>query len=425
MNIIEVAENCNVKPERLGTNGKEFFSACPMCGGEDRFRMWPDKGEHGTWWCRGCLKKGDAVQLLMDAKGLSFKEAAGVVGKKLQKRTLARSPKAPKTPGSGWTPREVDTPVEIWRVGAKTFMEASAEALLKNREQLAWLAARGIKEDTARRFNLGWNAEDIYREKKAWGLKADGKKLWLPKGLVIPYPPDAPRRIRIRRQEGEPRYVITAGSDMSPMTITPSIPNMKKSAWLIVESELDAVLHAQDAGDVIGVAALGSAQAKPDKVLYGALKDADVILVALDSDENAAGAKASVWWLKSFPQAERWPVPEEKDPSDYRKAGGDIRAWVLAGLPFGLRPRPKAVEPATPPPINDPWVAVDSDVLGEVVIVLRTALALASAIKDNPGLVVYTPKEIAEIKKLAGQNDRLRQIHLAKKILTGWVMSAT
>jgi hypothetical protein len=58
-------------------------------------------------------------------------------------------------------------------------------------------------------------------------------------------------------------------------------------------------------------------------------------MVALDVDQ--AGAQAWQWWKTTFPDCERWPVPKGKDPGEAFEAGVDIREWVVAGLPEGLR----------------------------------------------------------------------------------------
>lgn len=348
MSVLDIAISCGVAPKRVSSvKGGEYASACPMCGGNDRFRVWPIQGEHGAWWCRGCGKGGDALQLLREAKGMSFKEACDYLGKQAPRRTMTRgkTPREPKAQGPDFIPREITDPTELWRSRAEAFTEWAHKVLIKHTAQLAWLAGRGITIATVERFRLGWNPEDLWREKSAWGVEDNGKKLWLPEGLVIPWTVDGRiHRLRIRRPapDAEPRYYVVPGSGMAPMMIRPdSLSGRGRAAWLIVESELDAILVSQDAGEIIGAASLGNSTAKPDGELYEALKGAACILNALDND--AAGAKAWKWWQTHFVQAERWPVPQGKDPGDYRKGGGDIRAWVLAGLPLGLRPAP-AVE---------------------------------------------------------------------------------
>lgn len=56
---------------------KGKHTACPLCGGKDRFRF-DDKGGTGTWICSHC-GAGDGFHLLQSAKGWSFCEAAKYV----------------------------------------------------------------------------------------------------------------------------------------------------------------------------------------------------------------------------------------------------------------------------------------------------------------------------------------------------------
>ena len=49
-------------------------TACPVCGGKDRFRF-DDKDGRGTYFCSHC-GAGDGVALVMGLKGMSFKQAA-------------------------------------------------------------------------------------------------------------------------------------------------------------------------------------------------------------------------------------------------------------------------------------------------------------------------------------------------------------
>ncbi len=55
----------------------EYSTACPWCGGKDRFLVWIDSN---TYWCRQCERKGDAIQFLRDKQGLSYQDAARLTG---------------------------------------------------------------------------------------------------------------------------------------------------------------------------------------------------------------------------------------------------------------------------------------------------------------------------------------------------------
>lgn len=57
-------------------DGGEYHSACPKCGGEDRFMFWP---EAGNFYCRQCGWRGDGITILREIDGLSFHEAQRLV----------------------------------------------------------------------------------------------------------------------------------------------------------------------------------------------------------------------------------------------------------------------------------------------------------------------------------------------------------
>ncbi|MDY6974383.1 MAG: toprim domain-containing protein, partial [Thermodesulfobacteriota bacterium] len=279
---------------------------------------------------------------LRDFEGLSFREACNRLNRPLPTSRNLRYPTLPK-PGQ-WTPNRYDSPSDQWREHAGKFVTWAYEHLMESAPLIERLAKRGINERSIAHFGLGWNpgqnGRDLYRARKAWGLPCEEnsngkpKALWLPRGMVIPFFDGAGlQRIRIRRA-GEldfgPRYYFVPGSSSRTMLINPD-----RSAFVVVESELDAVLISQVAGDLLGAVALGSVSTKPDDVAERILRNSVEILVSLDFDE--AGAKYWAWWKQQFPDCERWPVPEGKDPGEAYQAGVDLRAWVKAGLPPGLR----------------------------------------------------------------------------------------
>jgi hypothetical protein len=237
-------------------------------------------------------------------------------------------------------PASHDDPNEIWHKKAEEFVAQAHEHLMNDTEVLAWLhEKRGISAEGARRFKLGLNSDGKYfRPRESWGLptlknqNGKPKKLWLPRGLVIPYiVDDRVQRIRIRRpksdlkEPADPPYYFVPGSSPAIMLIG---KNMK--AYMVVESELDGILIAQAAGDLVGVMAMGTATSKPDEQCAVHLSKAEDILVSLDSD--TAGNNGSDWWLDAYCQAVRWHMRCGKDPGEMFKKV-DVRQWVLAGLP--------------------------------------------------------------------------------------------
>ncbi|MFH0995773.1 MAG: CHC2 zinc finger domain-containing protein [Pseudomonadota bacterium] len=419
MNVLDLAMAFGLQPfKKSSTKGGQFSSSCPFCGGiahpngerSDRFQIWPDQNSgNGSYWCSRCGAHGDRIQFVMDTQHLGFKAACRVTGDDAIAAEFKSDSDAPYTPRipvqqkqDCYVPQAKPMPpalssIDLWREKSlKLVMWAAGNLPGSQGEQL--LIKKGISMETARAHGLGWIPEDIYRTRESWGLttvvKEDTgkpKRLWIPSGLVIPHflpkkadqlhfpghslpDPDGSgselgaklgyvQRLRIRRPEGELRYYIIPGSGMANMIL--SGPTR---CVTIVESELDAILLSQMAGDITTVISMGSSHAKPDESANHVLQAAPCILIALDSD--SAGKSSFLWWKNAFPKAVRWPVTVGKDPSDAHSKGMDLRSWVVAGWPAGWRITQATQRPA-------PKTARMSD--GEFVLKNKNAAPVDSA----------------------------------------------
>lgn len=353
---------------------REWHGPCPFCGTSqsnpalsDRF--WVNE-EKGRYYCRQCTPQGgSAVNFVMRMEGKSCPEAHESLGLRCTSTTCPGREKCPlgdgKAPGvqaprplappkeaksPEFVPSEVTDPQELWRERAGKLIAEAHAALLANAEQMAFLAARGLPLEAVERYRLGWIAGTIFRPREAWGLAEKintetkkPKKLWIPRGILIPtIIEDVPHRLRIRRpaedlRERDGKYIEVEGSGNDRVILNP-----QAKAVVVIESDLDALLVDWHAGDLVGAMPTVSASAKPKTSTWPLLQAALCILVASDfelvwSDEKqrwvSAGGSAAKWWQQQFPRAKRWPVPEGKDPGEYFQAGGDVRAWVMAGLP--------------------------------------------------------------------------------------------
>lgn len=340
--ILDLIREKGIEPKRVSNHkGGEYHSPCPGCGGDDRFHVWQEQNNgEGSYWCRQCEKTGDAIQFLRDFDGLSFKEACERLGKPLSQSPRYQTPKIPKRhiPTDQAPLTQNIKPPDLWIDKATAFVSWAHDKLLPNSARMKYLRDRGIKRATIIKWQLGWNpgknGKDLWRPRESWGLSTElkngrKKRLWLPRGLIIPLKVDDQiHRIRIRTLSGKPPYYILPGSAMNTMTIRPN-----HRAYVVVESELDAILLDQEIGDIAGIVALGSVSKRPDIDTYRVLQQAAIILVALDFD--IYGAKEYQWWKNHFPQSERWPVPRGKDPGEAFQAGVDLAEWVRLGLPPG------------------------------------------------------------------------------------------
>lgn len=324
-------------PLKRKPSNSEFEGSCPWCGGKDRFNIVIDKrGER--YFCRVCGRKGDAIQYLRDYRKMSFLEACKYLKIKPSANRALQHGLGKKKTIEVWTPKESIPPSKQWQEQAAEYIDTFQFHLwayqgIKARE---FLHSCGLNDSTMKTAGLGVNTIDRFINYEDWGFHAERnqkgnlKKVWMPPGITFSL---EDQRIRIRRFEGEPRYVNVSGSNMKPMVISED----KFSVVIIVESDIDAWLIWQEAGDLVGVVALGSAVMRSDKTTHDLLMRAKIILLSLDADE--AGARESQeWWKVHYPKAKRWPVPIGKDPSEAWKQGLNIREWIEAGIDYAQIP---------------------------------------------------------------------------------------
>lgn len=347
--------------------GGEWAAPCPACGGTDRCMIKPaDHEGRGGYWCRQCGAYGDAIQFLRDYEGMSYVEAYRHLGVEAARVTASSLPRPPRQVAAqdSFVPTASVPPAELWTQKATAFAALAHQHLLANPKELSWLAARGLPLEAVQRYRLGWNPGEkgrscLIRPRASWGLppvegKPDKsgkptlkKTFWIPRGLVIPHSagdaPDSPvARLRIRRPEAdrrefreETKYYVIPGSNMDAMIL-----GRDARAFVVVESELDALMLHHQAGDLAGAVSVMTASVrKIEAGVLETLRDALAILVALDAEgKDGAGAKGCARWMASFARAKRWPVPVGKDPGEAFEKGANLRAWILAGLPAVLRP---------------------------------------------------------------------------------------
>ncbi len=336
------SDNGVLLKKAASTHGGEFAGPCPFCGGCDRLRVWPQKGERGRWWCRQCQKAGDDISLLRDLKKMGYLEACRVLGIDAKPPKDRDEKKArPTAPASAPELATYKDPPEEWKGQAANLLKRSIDTLWSEPGKLCreWLLnERGLKLDTVDEARLGLLPEDFYFPREAWGLQPEvndetgrKKKVWIPAGLVIPCAADGEVcRLRIRRfSPGDGgRYIVVTGSGSHPIAL-----GLTRNVIAIVESELDGLLLWQETGELTGVIALGSARMRPDASLDARLKQAGAILCCLDYDD--AGARGSwEFWARRYGNFKRWPCPVGKDPGEAFLKGADLKAWIRAGLPW-------------------------------------------------------------------------------------------
>lgn len=380
--LLELLQSHGFSAQRVGSkHGGEYHCECPKCGGKKhRLRVWPGQpnGRHGVpgfYSCRLCKFKGDMVQWFVDMEGMEYGaafRAAGVSGELFQSKQ-ARSPRSqPLKHKNVWEPKEYKQPSTAWRRQAAELVRTAHENLLNTPEQLAYLVGRGVSLEGVHKYKLGYlpgegRLKCYFKSRQAWGLpqmlndKRQAKPLWIPRGIVIPLFNHEGHvvRIRIRRHNEDltrsydNKYHVLPSSCMAPL-----VSRWDAKAYVLQETDFDAIAVDMAAGDVVGAVALGTLSIKPDVHLWPLLQRAKCVLNGLDFDRlntsteegrriAALHAEAKQWWQHSLAQCKRHPVPRGKDAGEFVECfEGDLRLWVLAGLPPTFLRKGERVAPA-------------------------------------------------------------------------------
>jgi hypothetical protein len=217
------------------------------------------------------------------------------------------------------------------------------------------MAAWGLTRETVRRWKLGWNLADDFRPVTGWGLphamggKGKEAKVWLPPGLVVPFFRQGRlQSIKVRRTKDsmaagpehlrDTPYWEVRGSQTRFFAFTDD-ESSTPDVVVVVETERDGALIWQETrGLALNVWGMGSGGAgkRPDIWAHYMLSRAQLVLVALDTDE--AGMINWPWWERQYPHSLRLIVPKR-----YGKDAGDLPGklpvadWIRAGLPSHVR----------------------------------------------------------------------------------------
>lgn len=372
------------------SGGKELRGPCPDpgCGGTDRFGVFPRQNDgKGSYYCgrgslggNGCGKGGDVIQYLRDFRGMSYKDACGLLGiepkggggshyRYFSPKPRKRNNQQAFQPETKSHPEEVVDPAK-WREHGTKFVEACHQALLQRPQSIAYLMARGITMEAIHKYRLGFHHGETrgnktyqpsFRPWPSWGLadeknsKGKVRKLILPAGLVIPdMNGDTLRCITIRLikldpQQPSKKYHYVKGSIRGTWLSNPGA-----RAFVVQEGMFDCIAVDAAAGDLVGTIGLGTTGTKPDTRAATALKNSVCILGSLDFEKSwnkqkqqyeSPGGVAGIWWSKNYPQYQRWPVPAGKDAGEAFGEGINLRDWILAGLPDSLLPGETKVDP--------------------------------------------------------------------------------
>ena len=293
------------------TNGGEWKTACPVCGGKDRFTVWPNHPNGARAWCRQCDRSFDAIDLYKYLHNMDTK----TVIQELQNDT-AFSVDVNSGAQRSLSNEKID--LDAWNTIA---MESCVEwhnALYNpdNAKALQWLHDRGLNEESITANNIGFNDHDHYMDGAAWGMN-DKKKVFLPKGITIP---NAGHYVNIRRPvsaKAKDKYWKIAGSRGFLYVAGLSYD---QAIGFLFESELDAILISQCSYSAAYFSLPAGQHLKPE---YGHYLDRiENLIICMDNDEE--GKKAAKKHLEIKNTIEGDYIPGCKDLGElFQKSGMD------------------------------------------------------------------------------------------------------
>jgi hypothetical protein len=291
--------------------------------------------------CPSDASGGDVIAFYMAWKDVDFKTAL----RELSERTGS----GPAAPVPVSPPKVWEQPPQ-WRVRAEEFV-AYAQKNLNDSVTAYLLEERGLSEESIRAFRLGYNPQDIFDDPSRWGL--DGKKVWLPRGVVIPgLWKDEAHYIKIRRPlENDPlgRYIPKWNSkDVAPdmkfggprggKSILFRIDwNTHLPVLILTEGEWDTMILWDHALDLCDAGTIGGAQSKFDLLDLAQFTRYQKIFVVHDDDKAGDKGREYINSLKAISPRIESIRPPAHDLTNFWKSGGNLRRWVAGYVAQALK----------------------------------------------------------------------------------------
>lgn len=340
------------KTVKLQKAGREFRACCPFHNEKTpSFYVNDDKG---FYHCFGCGTHGDAIRWMTDQRGLPFidavKELAQAAGLDMPEQDRRAAEKAERAKGL----HEAMADAAAWFAERLSGIEgAEARSVLKR---------RGISEETARTFGLGFAPDSRGKLKEA--LKAYGDAMLVEAGMLIQVDEKTPydrfrgrlmipiRDVRGRTiafggriiGEGEPKYLNSPETPLFDKGRTlynldrAQAAARKADRIIAVEGYMDVIALAQ-AGFDETVAPLGTALTEHQ--LERLWRISEVPLLCFDGD--TAGQKAALRAAhRALPMLQPGrslafvTLPEGLDPDDVVRTKGATAFKQLLENPQAL-----------------------------------------------------------------------------------------
>ena len=203
ISLVALAEEAGAK----FSNPHKLSSHCPLPrhAGDRSSKAFTVYGDGQKWKCHSSCPPdsngGDLFAFYMAWKGVDFKTAVAELAEQYGMKEAGQATTGPAPVMQRSVSPAPCAPNGQWQRRAEKFI-AWAENNLAGEigaDARAYLEKeRGLYSETQRAFRLGYNPRNLYDNPARWGL--EGKKIWLPRGIVIPgFWGEQPWYIKVRR----------------------------------------------------------------------------------------------------------------------------------------------------------------------------------------------------------------------------------
>ncbi len=352
VSLVALAESAGAKfddPHRLASH-------CPLPrhAGDRSSRAFTIYDNGRKWKCHSSCpsdaNSGDVIDFYRYWKGVDFKIAVTELARQVNVKanTGATMPIVPTLPPAPVEPRLT------WRKRAEQFV-SWAENNLHGEIGVGARAylekERGLSPETWRAFRLGYNPKTMYDDPTRWGLA--GKKIWLPRGLVIPgFWHAEPWYIKVRR----PLPGQSIGKYLGEWTAREGLPEVKFGGprggvscffhlellghlpiLVLTEGEWDTLLLWEYCPDLCDAGTLGGAGAKLDILDLSLLSRYLAVLVVHDDDKAGGKGREYITELHTRFSRVRSIQPPAHDLTDFWKSGEkNLRSWLASQVSMAL-----------------------------------------------------------------------------------------
>jgi hypothetical protein len=343
VSLVALAESAGAKFE----NPHRLVSHCPLPrhAGDRSSRAFSIYDNGRKWKCHSSCpsnaNSGDVIDFYRHWKGVDFKTAvedlAHFCNVKVNSENVMAStsviPPAPAEPSQTWHNR-AEQFVRWAESNLAGEVGAGARAYVENE--------RGLSPATWRAFRLGYNPKTLYDDPARWGL--NGKKIWLPRGIVIPgFWHGEPWYIKVRR----PMPTDVLGQYIGAWKEQDGLADVKfggprggrsvlfhlelsghKPILFLTEGEWDAMLLWEYCPYLCDAGTIGGAGAKFDTLDLALLTRYLAVLVVHDDDKAGQEGREYIAKLHAMSSRIISITPPAHDLTDFWRSGGNIRGWT-------------------------------------------------------------------------------------------------